>query len=55
MISLADLLFLAGLAVVVGGCWYTGIGLGVAACGGVVCLGALVLRRVQWARKRRRR
>ena len=55
MISIADLMFLAGLAAVVGGAWQIGTGHGIVACGGTVCLAAVVLKRIQLARRRRRR
>ena len=54
MINLADLLFLIGLAAVVGGAWHIGTGQGIVACGGAVCLAAYVWRRIQLARRRRR-
>ncbi len=54
MISLADLLFLAGLAAIVGGAWQIGTGQGIVACGGTACLAAYVLRWHRLARRRRR-
>ena len=54
MVSIADLLFVAGLAVVVVGGWYCGTGPGVMVSGGTFCLMAFVARRVQLARRRTR-
>ncbi len=54
MISLTDLLFLIGMAAAIGVGWYIGTGPGVMASGVAVCLAAVVIRRVQLARRRRR-
>jgi hypothetical protein len=55
MISLADLLFLVGVALVLTGCWHRGLADFAIGLGFAVCLAAYVGRRIQIARDRRRR
>lgn len=52
MISIADLLFLTGIATALAGCWLRGVSDFVVGVGVAVCLAAIVLRRVQLARRR---
>ena len=55
MINAADLLFLAGIGCVVVGCWLLGLPHGLVGSGVAVCVAAVVARRIQVARKARRR
>lgn len=54
MISIADLLFLAGVACCLAGCWLAGVPAFVVGVGVTVCLMSYVIRRIQLARRRRR-
>jgi len=55
MISTADLLFLAGIGCAVAGCWLLGQPHGLVGTGVAVCVAAVVARRIQIARRDRRR
>ena len=54
MISIADVLFLAGVGCTLAGCWLRGVPDFMVGVGLTVCLGAYVLRRIQLARRRGR-
>ena len=54
MISIADLLFLAGVGCCLAGCWLRGVPDFMVGVGLSVCVASYVIRRIQLARKRRR-
>ena len=55
MISTADLLFLSGLSLALVGCWLLGLPHGLVGTGVAVCVAAVVVGRIQVARRRTRR
>jgi len=55
MISIADILFVVGVACAVAGCWLKTVPDGLIGLGIALCLGAFVVRRIQLARRRRKR
>lgn len=54
MISVLDILFLAGVACALAGCWFKGVPDFAVGVGVALCLGTVVVRRIQLARRRRR-
>jgi hypothetical protein len=53
MISIADILFIAGVACALAGCWLRGIPDFVVGCGIGLCLAGIVVGRIRASQRRR--